>query len=114
MVTLAELGELTCNSSGMIVRMAKVPTDIWFVDVDGIWLENGPNGWRVISHPVARERLTLLVRDIPVGGFRADPAEARRFAWAEAGNFADGGCTNATPVRTRSAADGHSVRRRPE
>jgi hypothetical protein len=58
-----------------LLRMAQVPTDIWSVDVDGIWLENAPNGWHVISHPVARERLTLLVRDIPAGGFRADPRE---------------------------------------
>jgi hypothetical protein len=58
-----------------LLRMAQVPTDIWSVDVDGIWLENAPNGWHVISHPVARERLTLLVRDIPAGGFRADPPE---------------------------------------
>jgi hypothetical protein len=53
-----------------LLRMAQVPIDIWSVDVDGIWLENGPSGWQVISHPVAEERLTLLVRDMPVGGFR--------------------------------------------
>jgi hypothetical protein len=58
-----------------LLHMAQVPTDIWSVDVDGIWLENGPNGWQVISHPVAKERLTLLVRDIPVGGFRTDPPD---------------------------------------
>jgi hypothetical protein len=56
-----------------LLRMAQVPTDIWSVDVDGIWLENAPNGWQLISHPVARERLTLLVRDVPAGGLSADP-----------------------------------------
>jgi hypothetical protein len=61
--------------SFLLQHVAKVPADIWSVDVDGIWLENAPNGWQLISHPVARERLTLLVRDIPVGGFRADPLE---------------------------------------
>ena len=60
-----------------LLRIARVPTDIWSVDVDGIWLENAPNGWQVISHPVARERLTLLVRDIPVGGFSEDSDRIR-------------------------------------
>ena len=32
-----------------LLRIARVPTDIWSVDVDGIWLENAPNGWQVIS-----------------------------------------------------------------
>ena len=63
------------DASFLLQHVAQVPTDIWSVDVDGIWLENAPNGWQLISHPVARERLTLLVRDIPVGGFRADPLE---------------------------------------
>jgi hypothetical protein len=58
-----------------LLHMAQVPTDIWSVDVDGLWLENGPTGWQVISHPVAAERLNLLVRDIPVGGFETDPPE---------------------------------------
>ena len=58
-----------------LLHMAQVPADIWSIDVDGIWLENAPNGWQLISHPVARERLTLLVRDIPDGGPRADPPE---------------------------------------
>jgi hypothetical protein len=61
--------------SFLVQHVAQVPADIWSVDVDGIWLENAPNGWQLISHPVARERLTLVVRDIPVGGFRADPPE---------------------------------------
>jgi hypothetical protein len=48
-----------------LLHMARVPTDIWSVDVDGLWLENGPTGWEVISHPIGRDRLDLLVRDIP-------------------------------------------------
>src|SRR5258706_13251815 len=58
-----------------LLHMARVPTDIWSIDVDGIWLENGPSGWQVINHPVAAERLTLLVGDIPPGGFRANPPQ---------------------------------------
>jgi hypothetical protein len=64
------------DMSFLLQHVVKVPADVWSVDVDGIWLENAPHGWQLISHPVARERLTLLVRDIPVGGFRADPPEA--------------------------------------
>jgi hypothetical protein len=74
------------------LRMARVPTDIWSVDVEGIWLENGPAGWEVISHPVATERLTLLVRDIPAGGFNADPPEnpeRRRVAKPTSGRGAE-------------------------
>jgi hypothetical protein len=61
------------DDMSFLLHMARVPTDVWSVDVDGMWLENGPTGWHVISHPVASERLTLLVRDIPVGGFPVEP-----------------------------------------
>jgi len=70
------------DEASFFLHMARVPTDIWSVDVDGIWLENGPSGWEVISHPIAKERLTLLVRDVPAGGFKAEqpenPEETRR------------------------------------
>jgi hypothetical protein len=60
-----------------LLHMARVPTDVWSVDVDGIWLENGPSGWQVITDPVAPERLSLIVSDIPVGGSPLDqPAKA--------------------------------------
>ncbi len=58
-----------------MLHMARVPTDVWSVDVDGIWLENGPSGWQVLSHPIAAERLSLVVRDVPAGGFPAGPPE---------------------------------------
>jgi hypothetical protein len=58
-----------------MLHMARVPTDVWSVDVDGIWLENGPSGWQVISHPIAAERLSLVVCDVPAGGFPAGPLE---------------------------------------
>ena len=51
-----------------LLHMSHVPLNIWAIDVDGLWLENGPTGWDVISCPVSRDRLSLLVRDIPVGG----------------------------------------------
>lgn len=55
-----------------LLHMSHVPLDIWAIDVDGLWLENGPTGWDVISRPVSRDRLSLLVRDIPAGGFTRD------------------------------------------
>jgi hypothetical protein len=58
-----------------LLYMAQGPTDIWSIQVDGLWLENGPTGWQVIGHPIASDRLTLLVRDIPVGGFQVQPPE---------------------------------------
>jgi len=67
-----------------MLHMARVPTDIWSIDVDGIWLENGLTGWEVISHPIGTDRLTLLVPDIPVGGFNTEPAghpESQRITW---------------------------------
>lgn len=62
------------DDAGFLLHMTRVPTDVWLVDVDGLWLENGPSGWQVISYPVAARRLTLLRRDIPAGGFRREPA----------------------------------------
>jgi hypothetical protein len=53
-----------------LLHMARVPTDVWSVDVDGIWLENGPSGWQVVIR--CPGRLSLDARDIPVGGFTAD------------------------------------------
>jgi len=58
-----------------LLHMAQVPIDIWSIQVDGLWLENSPTGWQVIGHPIASDRLTLLVRDIPVGGFQVQPPE---------------------------------------
>lgn len=56
------------------IGMARVPSDIWAVRVDGLWLENGPDGWIVFPDPIGPERLRLAERDIPAGR----PAGVRR------------------------------------
>jgi hypothetical protein len=61
------------DSVRYLLHMSHVPLDIWAIDVEGLWLENSPTGWDVLSYPVSRDRLRLLVRDIPVGGFTTDP-----------------------------------------
>jgi hypothetical protein len=48
------------------LRMARSSSDVWCVDVEGLWLESGPNGWWIISQPVPRDRLRLVGQDIPV------------------------------------------------
>jgi hypothetical protein len=48
-------------------KMARVPTDIWAVRVDGLWLENGPDGWIILPEPIGPERLRLVEKDIPAG-----------------------------------------------
>lgn len=50
---------------GFFLGMARVPTDVWAVDVAGLWVESGPSGWWIISRPIGPERLTLDERDRP-------------------------------------------------
>jgi hypothetical protein len=47
------------------LRMARMPSDVWSVQADGLWLETGPSGWWVINNPVGAERLRLVATDIP-------------------------------------------------
>ena len=42
------------------VRMAKFPTDMWSVLLEGRWIETGPSGWWFVARPVEPERLRLL------------------------------------------------------
>jgi hypothetical protein len=36
------------------------PVDVWAVQVDGFWIETGPNGFSVVAHAVSRDRLRLI------------------------------------------------------
>jgi hypothetical protein len=58
----------TLRDAEFFVGMARVPTDVWTVRVDGLWIENGPAGWHLIAEPVPRERLALVRRNIAAGG----------------------------------------------
>jgi hypothetical protein len=49
------------------IRMARVPVDIWTVRADGLWLESGPDGWRLVAAPIEPERVRLVATDIPPG-----------------------------------------------
>lgn len=49
---------------GFFVRMARSPTDVWSVRVDGLWVETGPDGWWIINQPIVPERLRLVARDV--------------------------------------------------
>jgi transposase-like protein len=45
-------------------RMARRPCDAWAVRADGLWVENEPSGWLMISQPVPPDRLRLIASDI--------------------------------------------------
>jgi hypothetical protein len=45
------------------LHMARTPADVWTVDVGGLWIETGPDGWWIISQPIGPERLTLAEGD---------------------------------------------------
>jgi hypothetical protein len=46
-------------------EMASVPTDVWAVHVNGLWIESGPDGWLILAEPVPPERLRLVETDVP-------------------------------------------------
>jgi hypothetical protein len=46
------------------LNMARTPADVWSIDVGGLWAENGPDGWWIISRPIGLDRLTLTERDV--------------------------------------------------
>jgi hypothetical protein len=52
----------TCvEEADFFVKMASPrPVDVWAVRVDGFWIETGPNGFSVVAHAVAPERLRLV------------------------------------------------------
>jgi hypothetical protein len=45
------------------LHMTRTPADVWTVDVGGLWVETGPDGWWIISQPIGPERLTLAEGD---------------------------------------------------
>jgi hypothetical protein len=50
--------------AAFFIRMARQPTDVWEVRVDGFWVENGPDGWWIIDQPVGPDRLRLARKDV--------------------------------------------------
>ena len=65
-----------CDSredAGFFTAMARSPSDVWAVRAEGLWIENGPNGWQLITEPVGRDRLRLADRDVPPPGAEDHP-----------------------------------------
>jgi hypothetical protein len=57
-----------CDSreeADFFTAMADSPSDVWAVRAEGLWVENGPNGWQIITEPVGPDRLRLADRDVP-------------------------------------------------
>jgi hypothetical protein len=44
--------------------MARVPSDVWAVDVTGRWIENGPSGWAIVSEPIPPSAVRVVRRDV--------------------------------------------------
>jgi hypothetical protein len=55
----------TSEEAGFFTNMSRLPSDLWAVRVDDVWLENGPDGWIILPEPVPPSRLRLVETDIP-------------------------------------------------
>jgi hypothetical protein len=53
------------TETSFFAEMASVPTDVWAVRVDGLWVESGPDGWLMLAEPVLPDRLRLVETDVP-------------------------------------------------
>jgi len=49
-------------------RMARTPIDVWAVRVEGLPIEDGPDGWVMVRQPISPARLRLARADAPRGG----------------------------------------------
>jgi hypothetical protein len=45
--------------------MATSPSDVWTVRVDQLVIENGPDGWWIVTQPVPPEQLGIARSDVP-------------------------------------------------
>jgi hypothetical protein len=55
----------TREEADFFVPMGTSGSDVWAIRADGLWVENGPRGWLIISEPVPAGRLRLAGRDMP-------------------------------------------------
>lgn len=56
-----------CESDGDVrffIDMARLPSDVWAVDVTGRWIENGPDGWVIVSEPLPADAVRLVQCDV--------------------------------------------------
>lgn len=54
----------TLRAASFFTNMARDPSDVWAVDVRGMWVENGPSGWAIVSEVVPAERMRLVRRGV--------------------------------------------------
>jgi hypothetical protein len=54
-------------SVDFFLQMAYKVSDVWAVDVTGLWLEGGPDGWYIVPQPIPASRLRLARTDVPGG-----------------------------------------------
>jgi hypothetical protein len=52
------------DETDFFLSMARAPSDIWGIRVDELVIENGPDGWRLVTQPVPPERLRIVRSDI--------------------------------------------------
>lgn len=56
------------QQADFFIQMSRTPVDLWGVRVEGLWIENGPDGWWLVAEPLPPHRLRLLVADMSGGG----------------------------------------------
>jgi hypothetical protein len=66
------------EEAASFTAMAGSPSDVWAVRAEGLWVENGPNGWQIITEPVGPDRLRLADRDVPPRGREPRPQRRAR------------------------------------
>lgn len=53
--------------------MSLVPSDVWEVRVDGLWIETAPDGWWITGEPISADRLRLLQANRPARSGEGGP-----------------------------------------
>jgi hypothetical protein len=60
-------GIFLCESEfdvAFFTEIARVPSDVWAVDVAGRWVESGPSGWVIVLEPIPATAVRLVRRDV--------------------------------------------------
>jgi len=100
------------DDARFFVSMARSPTDMWAVNVEGLWLEgdpgaNGGDNWMLLPEPVGPADIKLIERDLPPaprgggcggGGVRALSRRRSGSSYADA-ELAERGDDPARPAR---------------
>jgi hypothetical protein len=53
------------------LRIARHASDVWAVDVTGLLVEDGPDGWWLVRQSIPPDRLRLARGDVPPTGRRS-------------------------------------------